>query len=271
MRALLPTLLLLGCPGGEDKSDTADAAAAPCVSDPMPLLATDVQEVDFGELPMGLTLVEVVGVRNDGDAPLSVSAIELGEGLVDFGVDYDLEDTPCASEATVDGAAVIVLEPGCELPVHVTYTPATSGGAADALVIESDGADPGGAFGPDPLHAYRVVWLQGVTEGELESASYVAGGVISLEQTAMYEGETIGVELRTFGSERPTVTWATDDPGWPAFDDPTAPLVSYLAPDVAAPGQNENLYVVVADSEGTEWGFGRVAVWDTSVPLYACE
>jgi hypothetical protein len=261
-RSLLGAALLAGCPPGDKPpSDTASVASA-CDPGPRAQLALDSDQVDFGYVPSGSTATAVATLSNEGDAPLGLDAIRVGESD-EYGVEVDASG--CASES----GDVAVLEPGCDLPLRLTYTPRTSGGMQAALIVEdtTEGAD----FGVDPLHAWDVVWLTGTTDGErVPDDPYIVGAVIRMGQTAIRAGETTEMEVRVGGAEAITYTWSTDAAD--AFGFVDEPVVYYTAPTVSAGGRYENVYAVVRDAEARQdWAFAHVSVYPAEKALYPCE
>jgi MYXO-CTERM domain-containing protein len=109
---------------------------------------------------------------------------------------------------------------------------------------------------------------------ETASAVTIAGDVIRMEQSACLENEVVTMDIVVADSDDDTITytWSTDDPTVQSFDNPAAPIVNFTCPeisgDTANSGRNENIYVVVADDDGTDWAFGRIAVWDENTELY---
>jgi len=76
------------------------------------------------------------------------------------------------TEEEVDlGDALFLLDPGCQIPLTVTYTPNAQGQAYDALIVESVGTELTEAeekegqylpdFKEDPVHTRQVVYLHG--------------------------------------------------------------------------------------------------------------
>jgi len=81
------------------------------------------------------------------------------------------------TEEEVDlGDALFLLDPGCQIPLTVTYTPNAQGQAYDALIVESVGTELTEAeekegqylpdFKEDPVHTRQVVYLHGQSEYE---------------------------------------------------------------------------------------------------------
>jgi uncharacterized protein (TIGR03382 family) len=109
---------------------------------------------------------------------------------------------------------------------------------------------------------------------ETEAPAVLAGNIIRMEQSACLEGEVITMDVLVYDPDADTITftWSTDDPTVQSFDNPAAPVVNFTCPEIAGDsansGRNENIYVVIADDDGTDWAFGRIAVWDENTELY---
>jgi hypothetical protein len=276
---LLP--LLAGCPRDEAICDPSTETGitggedVPCEESELPLMALSETELDFGDVAPGELVTRTVDIVNDGAYPLGVSSLEIGDVTVDFAVTYDLDPATCASapDATDADNYAFVLDPGCALPLTVTYTATSPGEVWDALVVRSNRhTDPAtSGFQGDLVHGQRVVWLRGATDGEPEGdAPYIVGNVIWFEQTAVIEGETIRMGVRAYSPVGSAITydWSTDEGGG-AIVDRHLPEVEYVAPEMEEGGARMNVYAVIYDDDGNQdWAFGRVDVWDEAAPLY---
>lgn len=274
---LLP--LFVGCAATDvvcvEAEDTAAGAGdtAACVPT-LPELALSETELDFGTLGEGESAVRTVDLRNDGNVPLGITSISIGdEDRLEYTVAYDVGATVCASVPSEDDGFEFILLPGCTLPLTVTFAPTTPGEVQNVVVVRSEGQGGTAAQG-DAFHETALVWLVGEMEGavdpETSDLSYVVGDGIWMEQTAMHEGETIRMEVRTVSSYEPLVyDWSTDG-GDEVFDDPTAAVVYFTAPEIeeVGGGRNVNIYAVIFDAlGGQDWAFGRVAVYDSAAPI----
>ncbi len=109
---------------------------------------------------------------------------------------------------------------------------------------------------------------------QTEAPAVLVGDVIRMEQSACLEGEVVTMDVLVHDADDDTITytWSTDDPTVPSFDNPAAPIVNFTCPEIAGDtansGRNENIYVVIGDDDGTDWAFGRIAVWDENTELY---
>jgi len=276
---LLP--LFVGCAADDvvcvEAEDTAAGTGdtAACVPT-LPELALSETELDFGTLGEGESAVRTVDLRNDGNVPLGITSISIGdEERPEYTVAYDVSATVCASVPSEDDGFEFVLLPGCTLPLTVTFAPTTPGGVQNAVVVRSGVQQNDAVAQGDVFHETALVWLVGEMEGAVDPETsddpYVVGNQIWMEQTAMYEGETIRMEVRTVGSYEPLVyNWSTDG-GDEVFDDPTAAVVYFTAPEIeeVGGGRNVNIYAVISDAlGGQDWAFGRVAVYDSAAPIY---
>ncbi len=274
---LLP--LFLGCAADDvvcaEVEDTGAGAGdtAACVPT-LPELALSETELDFGTLGEGESAVRTVDLRNDGTYPLGITSVSIGDEYIpDYTVAYDVDTVACAS--VPDDGFEFVLLPGCALPLTVTFAPTTPGELQNVVVVRSELQQNDAVAQGDAFHETALVWLVGALDvapdPELESDPYVVGNHIWMEQTAMYEGETIRMEVRTVSSYEPLVyDWSTDG-GDEVFDDPTAAVVYFTAPEIeeVGGGRNVNIYAIVMDAlGGQDWAFGRVAVYDSAAPIY---
>jgi hypothetical protein len=279
-------------------------------------MALSTSEVDFGTVAADEQATETVELSNPGSYPLGITSVEIGGGSPDFSV--EVGDADCAR--TVEGSKrepvidtgsvyipgdtgtwetvsvpVLVLDPGCVVPLTVTYTPSRPVSAQDALVVWSDpevsppttSGDP--AFLPDWLHFWRVVWLTGATDlvedtadPERDTAGRpvdpirfgIVGDIVDASQTSLTEGESVDLEVRLHDADGDgTYAWSTDAAG--TFSDQLGALTTYTAAPDALPGcsptagRYDNIYIVVQDARGRQdWSFPRLAVWDGSAPLY---
>ena len=87
----------------------------------------DDNEIDFGDVYVGETVVRTVTLINTGDGPLTISTLTLGGN-------FDLD----ALAATALPSSEIVIQPGAALPINVTYAPTGAEDAVGALTIVSD-------------------------------------------------------------------------------------------------------------------------------------
>jgi hypothetical protein len=262
------------CVEAEDTGAGSGDTAA-CVPT-LPQLALSETELDFGTLGEGESAVRTVDLRNDGNYPLGITSISIGdEDRPEYTVAYDVGATVCASAPSEDDGFELVLLPGCTLPLTVTFAPTTPGELQNVVVVRSEGHQDNDDARGDAYHAWSLLWLVGEMEGAVEPEAsdhpYIVGDGIWMEQTAMYEGETIRMEVRTVGSYEPLVyNWSTDG-GDEVFDDPTAAVVYFTAPEIeeVGGGRNVNIYAVIFDAlGGQDWAFGRVAVYDSAAPIY---
>jgi hypothetical protein len=275
---LLP--LFLGCAADDvvcaEVEDTGAGAGdtAACVPT-LPELALSETELDFGTLGEGESAVRTVDLRNDGTYPLGITSVSIGDEYIpDYTVAYDVDTVACASVPPADDGFEFVLLPGCALPLTVTFAPTTPGDVQNALVVRSYVVQNDAVAQGDAFHETALVWLVGALDvapdPELESDPYVVGNHIWMERTAMYEGETIRMEVRTVSTYAPLVySWTTDEEDAP-FDDPAAAVVYFTAPEIeeVGGGRNVNIYAIVMDALGSQdWAFGRVAVYDSAALL----
>jgi len=261
------------CVEAEDTgAGTGDTAA--CVPT-LPELALSETELDFGTLGEGESAVRTVDLRNDGNVPLGITSIFIGdEDRPEYTVAYDVSTTVCASVPSEDDGFEFVLLPGCVLPLTVTFAPTTPGEVQNVVVVRSEAQGGGADAQADAFHERALVWLVGEMEGAVEPEAsdrpYIVGDGIWMEQTTMHEGETIRMEVRVVSSYEPNFySWSTDD-GIDGFDDPSAAVVYFTAPEVAvaAAGEYLNIYAFIVDAEGNQdWAFGRLTLWDAAVPI----
>jgi hypothetical protein len=131
-----------------------------CEAIPRPEMALSETELDFGDVLIRSTATRTVLLSNTGNYPLGVTSVEVGDAEEgsDFVVSYDVAGTDCASvpddaydreildtgytpwdadTATHWSGHAFVLEPGCTLPLTVTYTPTAYYTDADALITSS--------------------------------------------------------------------------------------------------------------------------------------
>ncbi len=271
-----------------------------CEVVPRPAMALSETELDFGDVLIRSTATRTVLLSNTGNYPLGVTSVEVGnadEGS-DFVVSYDVAGTDCAfvpddaydreiadtgsfpwdtgTETRRSGHA-FVLEPGCALPLTVTYTPTSYYTDANALIVTSDSREdvPESGFHAAVLHGSLVTWLRGNTSlgADPLAEPYLVGDIVRVSQTAILEGETIELEVRVEGGVEPlTYRWSTDAGGFGA-DQPnvtfTGPHVDACATDGIYSGQNTHLYGLVWDADRSQEGaFNSAVVWEAGTPLY---
>ncbi|MDP2309233.1 MAG: putative metal-binding motif-containing protein [Pseudomonadota bacterium] len=173
-----------------------------------PVMTLGQASMEFGVAEWGGSVERSILLANEGDMVMGVGSVGIGNGLdvsaftvtwdaaliecddvvaeagakevdVDTGDGPDTgagaDDSGDAGEEALEGA-LFVLAPGCQVPLVVTYTPATQGDAYDALIVESVGTpltneqeDEGQDlpdFSADPVHTRQVVYLHGESEFE---------------------------------------------------------------------------------------------------------
>jgi|GEM_PF-1500815 len=99
---------------------------------PVPVPEMDVTplSLNYGDVFIGSDSVLIVTITNTGTANLDVGSIALGGGT-------------SADFAITSGPGSILLAPGANVTVQVTYSPSDEGADSGTLVIESDDADEG--------------------------------------------------------------------------------------------------------------------------------
>ena len=279
---------------------STEAAPEVCEVIPRPEMALSETELDFGDVLIGSTATRTVLLSNTGNYPLGVTSVAVGdadEGS-DFVVSYDVAGTDCASvpddaydreipdtglrpwdtgtETHWSGHA-FVLEPGCALPLTVTYTPTAYYTDADALIVTSDNLQdvPESGFHAAVLHGSLVTWLRGNTTLGADPLAdpYIVGDTIRLGQSTLLEGDTIELEVRVEGGAAPlSYSWSTDAGGF----DANQPAVTFTGPHIDACATDDlhqgwalNLYALVWDAEGNQdWAANRAIEWEEGLPLY---
>ncbi len=137
-----------------------------------PQLGLSAELLEFGELALGDSASATVLLTNDGELPLGITAIELGDddrSTTDYALSWSLDDLDCPAEQ-IDGAVAVLAE-GCSLPVLLSFTPTERGELWGSLVVhtgngfltESEPSVP--TFFADPLHGRAVVLLSGEGTG----------------------------------------------------------------------------------------------------------
>jgi uncharacterized protein (TIGR03382 family) len=179
-----------------------------------PIMTLGQASMEFGSAEWGGSVERTILLGNEGGMTMGVGAVYIGErGPDDLGEDspytvaYDIEGIECAgevddveadtdAEASAKGVdldtggpvdtdieepdeevlegALFLLEPGCQIPLTVTYTPTAQGDAYDALIVESVGTvlteaeEDEGQYLPDftedKVHTRQVVYLHGESE-----------------------------------------------------------------------------------------------------------
>jgi hypothetical protein len=165
-----------------------------------PVLTISEASLEFGTVAWRSSAERTLLVGNAGGSPLGIADIAIGDHTRTFSVAYDACSIECPDaeakgvDADTGGPADtgpsgtdtgpsgtdtgagpcagpagtrFVLDPGCQIPVTVTYTPAENGEAYDAVVVRTIGPEPTGGEAPyhaDPLHAWGITWLHGATD-----------------------------------------------------------------------------------------------------------
>ncbi|MDP2312792.1 MAG: MopE-related protein [Pseudomonadota bacterium] len=182
-----------------------------------PIMTLGQASLEFGEAEWGGTVERTIILGNDGGMPMGVGTILIGdegEGSA-YTVTWNTANIECPEVATDTAAAsakgvdtgsepvdtggtggddtgdggggvvvegaLFLLDPGCQIPLVVTFTPNAQGDAYDALVVESVGTvltpaqEDAGQYLPDfkedPVHTRQVVYLHG--EAQFEQGSVV--------------------------------------------------------------------------------------------------
>ncbi|MFN7145183.1 MAG: MopE-related protein, partial [Myxococcota bacterium] len=136
-----------------------------------PVLGLGQASLEFGEVEWGGSVERTVILSNDGDMPMGIGSIAIGEALVgndtSFTVAWDAAAVECSGttdeepvETDTDGDtaaggdtgsssvsegdgivgdALFVVGPGCRIPLTVTYAPVANGHAYDSLVVTTVG------------------------------------------------------------------------------------------------------------------------------------
>lgn len=196
--------------------------------------------------------------------------------------DPDSAEPPPATDLPV-----WVLPPGCSLPVTVGYTAGSYARALDALVVRSRPLDPSGepTFRYDRRHAWRVVWIAGAstasdtgrpdTGGSEDTGDpppgdgRIVGQVIAADATGIWENETTGLEVRTWGDA--TYNWFSSEFDDPPLDRQDSREVRFTGPPfegcVRNAGEYVSVYAVALAENGQDWAWAPIAVWDDTTAL----
>ncbi|GEM_PF-1084046 len=99
---------------------------------------------------------------------------------------------------------------------------------------------------------------------EIDSEPEIIGGIVA-EQTAVEESESIQLSILVFDADGQDLSyaWSLDSDGG-SIDDPTAPTVTWTAPELpsGSDGKVYSFYVVAQDEDGNQaWDFAEVAVY----------
>jgi hypothetical protein len=268
---MLASLLLAACDLDEAPADTAE-----CDTVDHATLTLSATELDFGYVASGSSGTRSIEVANEGPDALGVT--DLRVSVADT-ADFSLAVAPSDCADTVDGTlsgdagtSVLRLGPGCVVSVEVAYTPTSPWGAQAAVIVQSaisvtPARDP---FVVDRLHGTSVVWLAGTTDGEPEGdGAVLVGNVVAASQTAVWEGESVQLEVRVRDGAPVTVQWQDDLGG--TFDDPTSFTPVYTAPASRWGCEVEyaTIDATIVDADGEQdHTFTRIGVYDDSVGLY---
>jgi len=98
------------------------------VPEPVPEIDVSPMSLNYGDVLIGSSLSLSVTIANTGTADLDVTSIALGAGS-------------SADFAITSGPESVVVAPGANVTVEVTYSPTDEGTDSGTLVIESDDAD----------------------------------------------------------------------------------------------------------------------------------
>jgi hypothetical protein len=204
----LPLLAVVGCEAKPPTYEYLD----------YPIMTLSQASLDFGDAAWGGTVERTLIVTNDGDMPMGVGTIEIGDETAAYAVSWNVAAIECPSGSASGGGgggtdtgasaksedvdtgspsggtdtggggtdtggggtgvvasgALFVLDPGCQIPLTLTFTPSTVGDVWDALVIESVGTELTAAeekanvdlpaYLADPVHTKQVVYLHGQAE-----------------------------------------------------------------------------------------------------------
>lgn len=182
-----PLLLGLGC----SKTDSVTKELA------YPDLSASQGLLEFGAASAGSPVERTIILSNDGEMTMGVDEIAIpGNMGANFLFSYVVTEMECPVEASsgdtgettsvkaVDagtgeddtGAApanvLFLLEPGCTIPIHVTFTPVDLGEVWAGLIVNSSQAEvpedaPSGTLPEylrDPTQWRQEIWLHGIAE-----------------------------------------------------------------------------------------------------------
>ncbi len=184
---LLATLLAVACDDGEGETVLYNYPNAVFSS----------QTVDFGATDEGTSVVRQITLTNMGDLAMGIAHIGVGEHdrSEDFNVSWTRTEITCPESASDTGAAAkritldsgtgetggedtagedvgpveLVLEPGCSVPLHLSFTASQLGVVWGSLILDTTTEkeppeapaswDPG--FFEDPIATSQIVYLKG--------------------------------------------------------------------------------------------------------------
>ncbi len=147
-----------------------------------PRLAVSTTMVELGSVELGTSSARTLWLSNLGDLTMGIRAIELGKGdrsTPHFSANWSLDALQCPEGVEVEQpepvaadtgleaeASILVLGPGCRLPVEIGFAPEEAVELWGSLIVhtdteplEDDEGDP--SYHADPLHSKRIVYLTG--------------------------------------------------------------------------------------------------------------
>jgi len=264
-----------------------------------PVMALSQPTLEFNSAAWGETVERTVVLSNDGGMPMGVKSIEIGPQMDgNFTVSYSRAEITCPDSAGDTGAsakgidvdtggttgggggggdsgstttgddtgggdvvagALFVLDPGCQIPINVTFAPTeVVGDAYGALIVESNQAeltqaeeDAGKdlpAYLRDPLHWKQVVYLHGsadhsqgalVVRPRSYDFGYVDPDSASHEEPARLEVSNVGDGDITLGTIDPSSSCG----------DTFVITDSYTAGTTLGPGQTTLVEVAFAPTD----------------------